>query len=154
MFKYYCCASGAHYFSLKRKKQLFFRCGFDSLCSLLCMQNGRDDSLLSSTLMTPPRSSTFLDTGFHKDVFGAISGTSERQQTLSFYFRVYFFLFSVSNISLLFLTASPHAASTPNINSVRHADSRGSLISTDSGNSLHERSNDKGNSLDKVYDRN
>uniref|UniRef100_A0A672JMT7 Dedicator of cytokinesis 9 n=1 Tax=Salarias fasciatus TaxID=181472 RepID=A0A672JMT7_SALFA len=31
---------------------------------------------------------------------------------------------------------SPHAASTPNINSVRHADSRGSLISTDSGNSL------------------
>ncbi|XP_030614171.1 dedicator of cytokinesis protein 9 isoform X4 [Archocentrus centrarchus] len=85
-----------------------------------CTSNGRDDSLLTSTLMTPPRSSTFLDTGFHKDVFGVISGTT-----------------------------SPHAASTPNINSVRHGGSRGSLISTDSGNSLHERNNDKGNSLDK-----
>uniref|UniRef100_A0A672JQU0 Dedicator of cytokinesis 9 n=1 Tax=Salarias fasciatus TaxID=181472 RepID=A0A672JQU0_SALFA len=79
-----------------------------------------DDLLLTNALMTPPRSSTFLDTSLHKDVFGVISGT-----------------------------ASPHAASTPNINSVRHADSRGSLISTDSGNSLPERSNDKGNSLDK-----
>lgn len=54
---------------------------------------------------------------------------------------------------LLFLTASPHTSSTPNINSVRHADSRGSLISTDSGNSLPERNNDKGNSLDKVHVR-
>lgn len=53
----------------------------------------------------------------------------------------------------LFLTASPHATSTPNINSVRHADSRGSLISTDSSNSLPERNHDKGNSLDKVYAR-
>ncbi|KAM9710203.1 dedicator of cytokinesis protein 9 isoform 3-T3 [Menidia menidia] len=83
--------------------------------------NVREDSLLSSALMTPPRSSTFLDTSLHKDVFGAISGTT-----------------------------SPHAASTPNINSVRHADSRGSLISTDSSNSLTERSNDKGSSLDKT----
>lgn len=33
---------------------------------------------------------------------------------------------------------------------MRHADSRGSLISTDSGNSLSEKNNDKGNSLDKV----
>lgn len=48
------------------------------------------------------------------------------------------------------MTASPHTSSTPNINSVRHADSRGSLISTDSGNSLPEKHNDKGNSLDKV----
>lgn len=48
------------------------------------------------------------------------------------------------------LTASPHTSSTPNINSVRHADSRGSLISTDSGNSLSEKNHDKGNSLDKV----
>lgn len=63
-------------------------------------------------------------------------------------------MFILCNISLLFLfTASPHAASTPNINSVRHADSRGSLISTDSGNSLPERNNDKGSSLDKVFDR-
>eukprot|EP00064_Thunnus_orientalis_P001061 superscaffoldBa00000065_g1062 len=83
--------------------------------------NGREDSLLTNALMTPPRSSTFLDTSLHKDVFGVISGT-----------------------------ASPHTTSTPNINSVRHADSRGSLISTDSGNSLPERHNDKGNSLDKT----
>ncbi|XP_056145327.1 dedicator of cytokinesis protein 9-like isoform X4 [Lampris incognitus] len=82
--------------------------------------NGRDDSLLANALITPPRSSTFLDTSLHKDVFGVISGT-----------------------------ASPHTSSTPNINSVRHADSRGSLISTDSGNSLSERNNDKANSLDK-----
>ncbi|TMS06920.1 Dedicator of cytokinesis protein 9 [Larimichthys crocea] len=82
--------------------------------------NGREDSLLTNALMTPPRSSTFLDTSLHKDVFGVISGTS-----------------------------SPHTSSTPNINSVRHADSRGSLISTDSGNSLPEKHNDKGNSLDK-----
>nr|XP_040057666.1 dedicator of cytokinesis protein 9 isoform X9 [Gasterosteus aculeatus aculeatus] len=82
--------------------------------------NGREDLLLSNALMTPPRSSTFLDTSLHKDVFGVISGTS-----------------------------SPHASSTPNINSVRLAESRGSLISTDSGNSLSEKNNDKSNSLDK-----
>uniref|UniRef100_A0AAQ4QT79 Dedicator of cytokinesis 9 n=1 Tax=Gasterosteus aculeatus aculeatus TaxID=481459 RepID=A0AAQ4QT79_GASAC len=79
-----------------------------------------EDLLLSNALMTPPRSSTFLDTSLHKDVFGVISGTS-----------------------------SPHASSTPNINSVRLAESRGSLISTDSGNSLSEKNNDKSNSLDK-----
>uniref|UniRef100_A0A674DT80 Dedicator of cytokinesis 9 n=1 Tax=Salmo trutta TaxID=8032 RepID=A0A674DT80_SALTR len=83
--------------------------------------NVRDDPLLGNTvMMTPPRSSTFFDNSLHKDLFGVISGT-----------------------------ASPHASSTPNVNSVRHADSRGSLISTDSGNSLHEKSNDKNNSLDK-----
>uniref|UniRef100_A0A8C5IA78 Dedicator of cytokinesis 9 n=1 Tax=Gouania willdenowi TaxID=441366 RepID=A0A8C5IA78_GOUWI len=82
--------------------------------------NGRDESLLTNALTTPPRSSTFLDTSLHKDVFGVISGT-----------------------------ASPHTSSTPNINSVRHADSRGSLVSTDSMNSLSERTNDKTNSLDK-----
>lgn len=48
------------------------------------------------------------------------------------------------------VAASPHTSSTPNINSVRHADSRGSLISTDSANSLSERNHDKSNSLDKV----
>uniref|UniRef100_A0A3B5MPX3 Dedicator of cytokinesis 9 n=1 Tax=Xiphophorus couchianus TaxID=32473 RepID=A0A3B5MPX3_9TELE len=79
-----------------------------------------NDSLLSNALMTPPRSSTFLDTSLHKDVFGAISGTT-----------------------------SPHAVSTPNVNSMRHTDSRGSLISTESVNSLHERNHDKTNSLDK-----
>lgn len=45
--------------------------------------------------------------------------------------------------------ASPHS-STPNISSVHHADSRGSLISTDSGNSLLDKSSDKTNSLEKV----
>uniref|UniRef100_A0A6Q2YQX4 Dedicator of cytokinesis 9 n=1 Tax=Esox lucius TaxID=8010 RepID=A0A6Q2YQX4_ESOLU len=80
-----------------------------------------DDPLVgNSMIMTPPRSSTLLDNSLHKDVFGVISGT-----------------------------ASPHASSTPNINSVRHADSRGSLISTDSGNSLPEKSIDKPNSLEK-----
>ena len=53
-------------------------------------------------------------------------------------------------LPFLYLTASPHTSSTPNISSVRHADSRGSLISTDSGNSLPDKNNDKGNSLDKV----
>ncbi|XP_023192062.1 dedicator of cytokinesis protein 9 isoform X8 [Xiphophorus maculatus] len=86
--------------------------------------NGRDDSLLSNALMTPPRSSTFLDTSLHKDVFGAISGTT-----------------------------SPHAVSTPNVNSMRHTDSRGSLISTESVNSLHERNHDKTNSLDKQMEK-
>uniref|UniRef100_A0A669R6E1 Dedicator of cytokinesis 9 n=1 Tax=Phasianus colchicus TaxID=9054 RepID=A0A669R6E1_PHACC len=45
--------------------------------------------------------------------------------------------------------SSPYTTSTPNINCVRNADSRGSLISTDSGNSLPERHSDKSNSLDK-----
>ncbi|CAL8268097.1 unnamed protein product [Lota lota] len=82
--------------------------------------NGRDDTLSGNALLTPPRSSTFLDNSLHKDVFGVISGT-----------------------------ASPHTSSTPNINLVRNADSRGSLISTDSGSSLTEKHNDKGISLDK-----
>lgn len=53
-----------------------------------------------------------------------------------------FFSFFVS-------AASPHS-STPNVSSVHHADSRGSLISTDSGNSLLDKSSDKTNSLEKV----
>ncbi|XP_046886677.1 dedicator of cytokinesis protein 9 isoform X2 [Hypomesus transpacificus] len=44
-------------------------------------------------------------------------------------------------------TASPHT-STHNISSV-HNDSRGSLVSTDSGNSLLDKSSDKTNSLEK-----
>lgn len=45
--------------------------------------------------------------------------------------------------------ASPHT-STPNVSSVHHADSRGSLVSTDSGNSLLDKNSDKTNSLEKV----
>ncbi|XP_031218164.1 dedicator of cytokinesis protein 9 isoform X7 [Mastomys coucha] len=70
-------------------------------------------------LMTPQKGNT-LDHSLHKDLLGAISGI-----------------------------ASPYTASTPNINSVRNADSRGSLISTDSGNSLPDRNPEKSNSLDK-----
>ncbi|XP_048826602.1 dedicator of cytokinesis protein 9-like isoform X4 [Brienomyrus brachyistius] len=83
-------------------------------------ENGRDDSLLNSSMATPQKTGVSLDNSLHKDVFGVISGT-----------------------------ASPHASSTPNINAVRHADSRGSLVSTDSGNSIPEKSNDKTNSLEK-----
>uniref|UniRef100_A0A8C1NNC8 Dedicator of cytokinesis 9 n=1 Tax=Cyprinus carpio TaxID=7962 RepID=A0A8C1NNC8_CYPCA len=43
-------------------------------------------------------------------------------------------------------TVSPH---TPTVSSVRHTDSRNSLISTDSGNGLSERSIDKPHPLDK-----
>uniref|UniRef100_A0A8C2EE50 Dedicator of cytokinesis 9 n=1 Tax=Cyprinus carpio TaxID=7962 RepID=A0A8C2EE50_CYPCA len=43
-------------------------------------------------------------------------------------------------------TVSPH---TPTVSSVRHTDSRASLISTDSGNGLSERSIDKPHPLDK-----
>ncbi|XP_051016946.1 dedicator of cytokinesis protein 9 isoform X2 [Acomys russatus] len=70
-------------------------------------------------LMTPQKGNT-LDHSLHRDLLGAISGI-----------------------------ASPYTASTPNINSVRNADSRGSLVSTDSGSSLPERNPDKSNSLEK-----
>uniref|UniRef100_A0A8C3Y607 Dedicator of cytokinesis protein 9 n=1 Tax=Catharus ustulatus TaxID=91951 RepID=A0A8C3Y607_CATUS len=74
----------------------------------------------ASQLVTPQKSGNTLDNNLPKDLFGGISGI-----------------------------ASPYTTSTPNINSVRNADSRGSLISTDSGNSLPERHSDKSNSLDK-----
>lgn len=45
--------------------------------------------------------------------------------------------------------ASPQS-STTNASSVHHADSRGSLVSTDSGNSLLDKSSDRTNSLEKV----
>ncbi|XP_029460346.1 dedicator of cytokinesis protein 9 isoform X2 [Rhinatrema bivittatum] len=84
----------------------------------------KDDPLLNvppgNVMVTPQKSANTLDSHLHKDLFGAISGT-----------------------------ASPHASSTPNINCVKNADSRGSLISTDSGNSLPERNSEKSNSLDK-----
>uniref|UniRef100_A0A4W6EHU5 Dedicator of cytokinesis 9b n=1 Tax=Lates calcarifer TaxID=8187 RepID=A0A4W6EHU5_LATCA len=54
-----------------------------------------------------------------------------------------------TNSFLYFIpAASPHS-STPNVSSVHHADSRGSLVSTDSGNSLLDKSSDKTNSLEK-----
>ncbi|KAM9486349.1 dedicator of cytokinesis protein 9 isoform 2-T2 [Clarias gariepinus] len=79
----------------------------------------RDEPVHSSPLMTPPKTGSHIESSLHKDVFGVISGT-----------------------------VTPHASSTPNI-SVRHADSRCSLISTDSGSSLPERNNDKSHPLDK-----
>uniref|UniRef100_A0A8C2GID0 Dedicator of cytokinesis 9b n=1 Tax=Cyprinus carpio TaxID=7962 RepID=A0A8C2GID0_CYPCA len=79
-------------------------------------QNGRDEHLSSISTATPQKPLANLDNSLHKDVFGVISGT-----------------------------ASPHT-STPNIGSVRHADSRGSLVSTDSGNSIPE----KTSSFDKT----
>nr|XP_055068832.1 dedicator of cytokinesis protein 9 isoform X8 [Misgurnus anguillicaudatus] len=89
--------------------------------------NVRDTSQLSANqngrddpTATPQKPVGNLDNSLHKDVFGVISGT-----------------------------ASPHT-STPNIGSVRHADSRGSLISTDSGNSLHEKTSEKNSSMDKT----
>ncbi|KAI4883850.1 hypothetical protein NFI96_017538 [Prochilodus magdalenae] len=82
----------------------------------------RDEPHLARSLMTPPKAGSHVESSLHKDVFGVISGT-----------------------------ASPHTTSTPNVSSVRHADSRGSLISTDSGNSLSERANDKHHPLDKCH---
>ncbi|XP_053160816.1 dedicator of cytokinesis protein 9 isoform X11 [Hemicordylus capensis] len=85
--------------------------------------NTKDESLslpAANPLVTPQKSVNTLDNNLHKDLFGAISGI-----------------------------ASPYTSSTPNINCVKNADSRGSLISTDSGNSLPERHSEKSNSLDK-----
>ncbi|XP_068533638.1 dedicator of cytokinesis protein 9 isoform X10 [Anas acuta] len=85
--------------------------------------SAKDDALSLPTanqLVTPQKSVNTLDNNLPKDLFGVISGI-----------------------------ASPYTTSTPNINCVRNADSRGSLISTDSGNSLPERHSDKSNSLDK-----
>lgn len=45
--------------------------------------------------------------------------------------------------------ATPHT-STPNVNAVRHADSHGSLLSTDSGNSFTEKNSEKIGSGEKV----
>ncbi|XP_043853658.1 dedicator of cytokinesis protein 9 isoform X9 [Dromiciops gliroides] len=85
--------------------------------------NAKEESLNMPTtnpLVTPQKSANTLDNNLHKDLFGVISGI-----------------------------ASPYTTSTPNINSVRNADSRGSLVSTDSVNSLPERNLEKTNSLDK-----
>uniref|UniRef100_A0A8P4GQI4 Dedicator of cytokinesis 9b n=1 Tax=Dicentrarchus labrax TaxID=13489 RepID=A0A8P4GQI4_DICLA len=77
------------------------------------------DSLVPNSMVTPQKPGSCIENALHKDVFGVISGT-----------------------------ASPHS-STPNVSSVHHADSRGSLVSTDSGNSLLDKSSDKTNSLEK-----
>uniref|UniRef100_A0A803Y204 Dedicator of cytokinesis 9 n=1 Tax=Meleagris gallopavo TaxID=9103 RepID=A0A803Y204_MELGA len=85
--------------------------------------SSNDDGLnlpTANQLVTPQKTVNTLDNNLPKDLFGVISGI-----------------------------ASPYTTSTPNINCVRNADSRGSLISTDSGNSLPERHSDKSNSLDK-----
>ncbi|XP_069746626.1 dedicator of cytokinesis protein 9 isoform X4 [Narcine bancroftii] len=89
--------------------------------------NGRKEDLLhtlqpGTASTTPQRSGNMLDSSIHRDVFGVISGT-----------------------------ASAPGSSTPSINAVRHADSRGSLISTDSSTSLLERNAEKSNSLDKNH---
>ncbi|XP_063733796.1 dedicator of cytokinesis protein 9 isoform X2 [Eleginops maclovinus] len=81
--------------------------------------NAREDSLVPHSMVTPQKPGNCIENALHKDVFGVISGT-----------------------------ASPHS-STPNVSSVHHADSRGSLVSTDSGNSLLDKSSDKTNSLEK-----
>ncbi|XP_032297914.1 dedicator of cytokinesis protein 9 isoform X17 [Coturnix japonica] len=86
-------------------------------------QSAKDDGLnlpTANQLVTPQKTVNTLDNNLPKDLFGVISGI-----------------------------ASPYTTSTPNINCVRNADSRGSLISTDSGNSLPERHSDKSNSLEK-----
>ncbi|XP_048389273.2 dedicator of cytokinesis protein 9 isoform X8 [Stegostoma tigrinum] len=88
--------------------------------------SGKEESSFSlpagSTMLTPQRPGNTLDSSVHKDVFGVISGT-----------------------------ASPHGSSTPTISAVKHADSRGSLISTDSATSLPERNTEKSNSLEKNH---
>ncbi|XP_058247470.1 dedicator of cytokinesis protein 9 isoform X12 [Hemibagrus wyckioides] len=89
------------------------------LTNSLSSSTVRDEPVPTSSLMTPHKTGSHIESSLHKDVFGVISGT-----------------------------VTPHASSTPNI-SVRHADSRCSLISTDSGSSLPERSNDKSQLSDK-----
>ncbi|XP_067392949.1 dedicator of cytokinesis protein 9 isoform X3 [Emydura macquarii macquarii] len=89
----------------------------------LSSSSAKDESFsmpAANPLVTPQKSGNTMDNNLHKDLFGVISGI-----------------------------ASPYTSSTPNVNYVKHADSRGSLISTDSGNSLPERHSDKSNSLDK-----
>ncbi|XP_029926252.1 dedicator of cytokinesis protein 9 isoform X5 [Myripristis murdjan] len=96
-----------------------YRLNIKESAPLSSHNNAREDSLVSTSMVTPQKPGSCLENALHKDVFGVISGT-----------------------------ASPHT-STPNVASVHHADSRGSLVSTDSGNSLLDKSSDKTNSLEK-----
>uniref|UniRef100_A0A669D9X7 Dedicator of cytokinesis 9b n=1 Tax=Oreochromis niloticus TaxID=8128 RepID=A0A669D9X7_ORENI len=77
------------------------------------------DSPVQTSMVTPQKPGSCIENALHKDVFGVISGT-----------------------------ASPQS-STTNASSVHHADSKGSLVSTDSGNSLLDKSSDRTNSLEK-----
>ncbi|XP_063323540.1 dedicator of cytokinesis protein 9-like isoform X2 [Pelmatolapia mariae] len=83
------------------------------------VNNPREDSPVQTSMVTPQKPGSCIENALHKDVFGVISGT-----------------------------ASPQSSST-NASSVHHADSRGSLVSTDSGNSLLDKSSDRTNSLEK-----
>ncbi|KAM8872503.1 dedicator of cytokinesis protein 9 isoform 1-T1 [Synchiropus picturatus] len=86
---------------------------------LINNNNMREELLAANCMMTPQKPGSCIESALHKDVFGVISGT-----------------------------ASPHS-STPNVSAVQHADSRGSLVSTDSGNSLLDKTSDKRNSFEK-----
>ncbi|XP_053722873.1 dedicator of cytokinesis protein 9 isoform X5 [Synchiropus splendidus] len=86
---------------------------------LINNNNMREELLATNCMMTPQKPGSCIESALHKDVFGVISGT-----------------------------ASPHS-STPNVSAVQHADSRGSLVSTDSGNSLLDKTSDKRNSFEK-----
>ncbi|KAG7262724.1 hypothetical protein CRUP_006549, partial [Coryphaenoides rupestris] len=82
--------------------------------------SGNHANAREDSLVTPLKTGSIcLDSALHKDVFGAISGT-----------------------------ASPHP-STSNTGSVLQPGSRASLVSTDSCNSLQDKSRDRTNSLEK-----
>ncbi|XP_014914811.1 dedicator of cytokinesis protein 9-like isoform X3 [Poecilia latipinna] len=96
-----------------------YRLDIKDLAPLGNHNNMREDSLVPNSMVPPQKPGSCIENALHKDVFGVISGT-----------------------------ASPHS-STPNVSSVHHADSRGSLASTDSASSLLDKSSDKTNSLEK-----
>ncbi|XP_028972580.2 dedicator of cytokinesis protein 9 isoform X2 [Esox lucius] len=84
-------------------------------------QNERDDSVPGNVSMAvPSRPGGSLDNGLHKEVFGVISGM-----------------------------ASSGTRTNSSLTLTHHAESRGSLISTDSGNSLLDKSSDRTNSPEK-----
>ncbi|TNM94208.1 hypothetical protein fugu_002384 [Takifugu bimaculatus] len=98
-------------------------CFMENVCRLHVKESSvpSHNHAREESLVTPHKSGGCIENALHKDVFGVISGT-----------------------------ASPHT-STPNVCSVHHADSRGSLVSTDSGNSLLDKNSDKTNSLEKNH---
>lgn len=121
---------------------------------LFLPQHTREESVV-----TPHKTGSCIENALHKDVFGVISGTGKAslcfwtndttQRRLNDYLYLLKAIFSFSVCFFFFFAeASPHS-STPNVSSV-HADSRGSLVSTDSGNSLLDKNSDKTNSLEKV----
>lgn len=120
-------------------------------CLLLffVFQNPREDSLVPNVMVTPHKPGSCIENALHKDVFGVISGTGSSFVYVSSALLSITITPNPTNL-LCFPAASPHS-STPNVSSVHHADSRGSLVSTDSGNSLLDKSSDRTNSLEKVY---